>query len=82
MPFFLAIARAFVLMVVLPVATFAIANLFLPPRFIPMPMIGELSVRHVLAGIVFVIGFLVWAQRPTGRERDDDFSPDPGDDPE
>jgi hypothetical protein len=74
MPFLLALSRALVLMVVLPVVTFAIADLFLPPQFVPLPMIGELSVRHVLAGLVFLIGFLIWAQRPTGRERDEDFT--------
>lgn len=74
MPFLLAILRAVVLMVVLPVAVYAAANLFLPPNFVPVPMVGELSVRHILSGIAFLIGFLLWAQRPTGREADDDFT--------
>jgi len=79
MPFFLAITRAFVLMVVFPVAVFALCNLFLPPRAVAFPGVGELSIRHILAGAAFLIGVLVWTQRPTGRERDDDFSDDAGD---
>ncbi len=74
--FLLAAGRALALMVLLPVAVFAISSLFLPPEFVPLPVVGELSVRHVLAGLTFFIGFLVWAQKPTGREEDDDFTTD------
>jgi hypothetical protein len=79
MPFLIALMRAIFLMVVAPVAVFAIANLLLPSQFVPAPFVGDLSIRHVLAGITFVIGFLIWAQRPTGREQDDDFPSDAGD---
>lgn len=79
MPFFLAIARAFVLMVVFPVAVYAICNLFLPPRAIDFPGVGTIGLRHILSGTAFLLGVLIWTQRPTGRERDDDFSDEAGD---
>ena len=69
-----AITRALVLMVIIPVAVYAVANMFLPTEFVRMPLIGELSVRHLLGVVTFLFGFLVWAQRPTGRENDEDFS--------
>ncbi|MFO1186775.1 MAG: hypothetical protein U1E87_04580 [Alphaproteobacteria bacterium] len=79
MPFFLAISRALVLMVVFPVAVYATCNLFLPPRAVAFPGVGEISLRHVLAGAAFILGVLIWTQRPTGRERDEDFSDEAGD---
>ena len=79
MPLLIALLRAVFLMVLLPVAVFAAANFLLPPRFVPVPMLGELSVKHVLAGVAFLFGLLIWAQRPTGREPDQDFSDELGD---
>ena len=78
MAFLIVAFRALLFLVALPLVAYAIANIFLPDRGFVVPVAGTFDLRELLAAIVFVIGFLTWAQYPAGRRNPPDDDPDAG----
>jgi H+/gluconate symporter-like permease len=75
------IFRALAFLVVLPLVAFVAARMLLPWRGFVVPMAGSFELAHLVALVTFILGFLAWAQSPTGRrargEADEDEPFDP-----
>ena len=78
MIFLIVIMRAALFLVVLPIVAYALANMFLPPRGFVIPMAGTFDLGMLAATITFILGLLIWAQRPAGERNPPDDSPDTG----
>jgi len=76
--FVIVVVRAVLFLVILPLAAYAIADIFLPARGFVVPMAGEFDLGELFATIVFIYGFLTWAQRPAGQRNPPDDTPDSG----
>jgi hypothetical protein len=78
MAFLIVLFRAALFLIVLPLAAYAVADIFLPRRGLVVPIAGEFDLGVLVASIVFIVGFLIWAQRPVGERSPPDDTPDGG----
>ena len=76
MTFLIVLFRAALFLVVLPLAAYAAAQLLLPHRGFVIPIAGDFDLGVLAAAVVFVLGFLTWAQRPAGERSPPDDTPD------
>jgi len=76
MTFLIVLFRAALFLVVLPLAAYAAAQMLLPHRGFVVPMAGDFDLGILIAAIVFILGFLTWAQRPAGERSPPDDTPD------
>lgn len=67
MAFFMAMVRAGFLLVLFPIGAHALAGMFLPPYGFAVPVAGNLGLPMIVGIVVFLLGFLDWAQNPTGQ---------------
>ena len=76
MTFLIVLFRAALFLIVLPLAAYAAAQVLLPHRGLVIPVAGDFDLGVLAASIVFILGFLTWAQRPAGERSPPDDTPD------
>ena len=76
MTFLIVLFRAALFLIILPLAAYAAAQLLLPKNGFVLPVAGDFNLGVLIAAIVFLMGFLTWAQRPAGERTPPDDTPD------
>ena len=76
MTFLIVLFRAALFLIILPLAAYAAAQMLLPGRGFVLPIAGDFDLGVLVAAIVFIVGFLNWAQRPAGERSPPDDTPD------
>ncbi len=76
MSFLIVLFRAALFLVILPLAAYAAAQLLLPEHGFVLPIAGSFNLGVLIAAVVFIVGFLTWAQKPAGERDPPDDTPD------